>query len=60
MKNIEQKARDWLDGEILATTSCIERLAGIKNSAVNEKAQSIQLDRMRKQVAIFTYLRSLL
>lgn len=57
---VHDRARRWVSSEWLATTGCIERLAGIRNDAVNVDAQASELRRMRQHADVMRYLESLL
>jgi hypothetical protein len=57
---VHDRARSYLDGQILSSEACIERLAGIQNDAVRVDAQHSTLARMRQEVEVWKYLRAVL
>ena len=56
-QNVADRALSWLDSRILSHEGCIERLAGIKNDAVNVQAQDATLRRMRDELDLWRFMR---
>ena len=55
-RSVRDEARSWLNGQILSTRSCMERLGSIQNDAVNVAAQRGELSRMARDVRVWEFM----
>lgn len=60
MSNIHDKARSWINSQILSHGGCIERLTSINNDQVNQQAKQVQVGRMYEEMQIWRYIASVL